>query len=73
MPLTWKAQPLTMEWCLDCHRHPEKHLRPKDEVFNMDCAAARTRAARDRAGTLKPGERHPFRSIELTNCSMCHR
>lgn len=22
MPLTWQAQPLTMQWCLDCHRHP---------------------------------------------------
>ena len=26
---------LQMEWCLDCHRAPEKYLRPRDEVFNM--------------------------------------
>ena len=36
MPLTWKAEPMTMEWCLSCHRNPEKHLRPREEVFNMD-------------------------------------
>jgi hypothetical protein len=36
MPLTWQAQPLTMEWCLDCHRHPERYLRPRDQVFSMD-------------------------------------
>jgi hypothetical protein len=35
MPLTWKEQPLTMEWCLECHRHPERHVRPREEVFNM--------------------------------------
>jgi len=31
-----KAMPLTMSWCLDCHRNPEKHLRPVDEVTNME-------------------------------------
>lgn len=24
MPLTWQAAPLTMEWCLDFHRHQER-------------------------------------------------
>jgi hypothetical protein len=32
MPLMWLNQPLTMSWCLDCHRAPERHLRPKDTV-----------------------------------------
>src|SRR6185437_9063547 len=35
MPLMWQAQPLTMEWCLDCHRHPERQVRPRDKVFDM--------------------------------------
>src|SRR5207237_7544207 len=35
MPLMWKAEPLTMEWCLDCHRKPERHLRDKSQIFNM--------------------------------------
>ena len=30
-----------MEWCLDCHRAPEKYLRPRDEVFNMAYEAPR--------------------------------
>jgi len=30
-----KATPLTMSWCLDCHRHPEKNLRPIEEITNM--------------------------------------
>jgi Cytochrome C and Quinol oxidase polypeptide I len=24
-----------MRWCLDCHEAPERHLRPKDEIYNM--------------------------------------
>ena len=27
---------MRMEWCLECHRAPEKFLRPKDQVFNMN-------------------------------------
>lgn len=30
------AEPLSMDFCLDCHRYPEKHLRPLEEVYNLD-------------------------------------
>jgi hypothetical protein len=30
-----KFAPLTMGWCLECHRNPEKFIRPKDEVTNL--------------------------------------
>jgi hypothetical protein len=36
MNLTWQQPTLHMEWCLDCHRHPEQNVRPRSEVFNMD-------------------------------------
>src|SRR5918994_755979 len=35
MPLMWKESPMTMEWCLECHRNPEPHLRPYDQIFSM--------------------------------------
>src|SRR3954463_5298311 len=35
MPLMWKANSLHMEWCLDCHRTPEKYIRPRDQVFKI--------------------------------------
>ena len=35
MPLVWQHASLQMEWCLECHRHPEKYVRPRDQVFNM--------------------------------------
>src|SRR5579885_2323129 len=36
MPLTWRAQDLTMGWCLNCHRHPENYVRPENRVFDME-------------------------------------
>jgi hypothetical protein len=67
MPLTWQAQPLTMGWCLDCHRNPELHVRPRDQVFNMDYSAPTDQAA---LGRKLVNEYH-IRS--LTTCSTCHR
>jgi hypothetical protein len=33
MPMTWKAEPMTMEWCLNCHRNPELHLRERGDIL----------------------------------------
>lgn len=33
MPLTWREESLNMEWCLACHRAPEKFIGPKNAVF----------------------------------------
>ena len=35
MPLTYQAPSLLMEWCLDCHRAPARHLRPRADVFDV--------------------------------------
>jgi hypothetical protein len=35
MRVVHHAEVQSMSWCLDCHKHPEKHLRPLDEVFNL--------------------------------------
>ena len=35
MEVVYQAEPLSMGWCLDCHRAPEKHVRPVDEVTTM--------------------------------------
>jgi hypothetical protein len=68
MPLAWKEEPLTMEWCLECHRHPERHLRPRDQVFNMEWSPPDQLALGRRLVHEYhiPGDR-------LTNCSTCHR
>src|SRR5512145_2133327 len=35
MPLVMQRASLQMEWCLECHRAPERYLRPKEEVFSV--------------------------------------
>jgi len=67
MPLTWQAQPLTMEWCLDCHRHPERYVRPRDRVFSMNYAPP--------ADQIALGSRlvKTYHLHSLTSCSTCHR
>ncbi len=35
MPLMMKSEPMTMQWCLDCHTNPAEYVRPREEVFTM--------------------------------------
>jgi hypothetical protein len=69
MPMTWQAQPLYMRWCLDCHRQPETHLRPLDEVFNLGYAAPQNQAL---LGTKLAVQNH-VNHEGLTDCYTCHR
>ena len=36
MEKVYQAESHSMGWCLDCHRDPAKHIRPLEEVFNLD-------------------------------------
>jgi hypothetical protein len=36
MVVVEQVEKLTMGWCLECHRNPDPHLRPKDKVTVMD-------------------------------------
>ena len=67
MPLTYQAAPLTMAWCLDCHRNPEMHVRPRDRVFDMEYAAPRNQAEVGRRLVKEYGIKR------LTSCTTCHR
>jgi hypothetical protein len=62
-----KATPLTMSWCLDCHRHPEKNLRPIEEITNMTW---KPEGDPEVAGRLL-AERNDVHT--RTSCTTCHR
>lgn len=68
MPLMWKVATLQMEWCLQCHREPERYVRPREEVYNMDW--------RPPANQLEVGrelvKKYNIKTYQLTNCSVCH-
>jgi len=67
MPLTWAANPMFMEWCLNCHRNPEQYVRPKDQVFNM--------AYEPPANQLELGRKlvAEYKIERFTSCDNCHR
>jgi hypothetical protein len=69
MPLMWKTQTLHMQWCLDCHREPEKFVRPREEVFSMDWYAPADQVDRGR----KLVEQYKIHTGQLDNCAVCHR
>ena len=69
MDVVMQSQPLSMGWCLDCHRNPDPHLRPIEEVTTM--------------GWHPPIDQDPeafakeFKAAHKINppedCSACHR
>jgi hypothetical protein len=67
MPLMWQHGTLLMEWCLDCHRQPERYLRPPSEVFNLDYQPGGDQLALGR----QLAQEHNVQS--LIHCSTCHR
>ena len=69
MPLMYQDAPLTMAWCLDCHRDPAKNLRPKAQIFATDWRPGPNQAAEGHRLLAQYGI-----AIEhLTDCSVCHR
>jgi NAD-dependent SIR2 family protein deacetylase len=70
MKVVYKAEPMYMSWCLDCHRNPEQYIRPQEEIFNM----AWTPPADQLSQGLRLKDEYKIRSaIVMTNCSICHR
>jgi Cytochrome c7 and related cytochrome c len=67
MPLVWQEQSLQMEWCLECHRRPERYVRPLEEVYNI--------AYEPPADQIHAG-RELVRKYDIhsrISCSTCHR
>ena len=67
MAVVEQYAPLTMSWCLDCHREPAKHLRPLDQITTMGWKPKGDRAALA-AKLMLELDVHP-----TTNCTTCHR
>jgi len=67
MPLMLQVSTLQMQWCLDCHRNPEKFVRPREAVYQMDYQPPADQLA---LGTKLVAE---YNIQRLTSCSICHR
>jgi hypothetical protein len=67
MEIVTQSQPLSMGWCLECHRNPEPHLRPLSEITNMTWTAPVDAA--ESAGLAEVIEK----ADPQESCSTCHR
>jgi hypothetical protein len=67
MPLTWAENSMKMDWCLDCHRHPENNVRPKGQVFSISYQPP--------ANQTEVGKKlvKDYKIYSLTDCWTCHR
>jgi len=63
----WQEKSLQMEWCLDCHRSPERYVRTREAVFRVDYVPPPDQA--------ELGQRlvEQYQIQKLTSCSTCHR
>lgn len=69
MALMHKAAPLTMQWCLTCHRAPEQNLRPPDKIYSTDWKPPANQAEQGK----KLAAYYHVDGKHLTDCSVCHR
>lgn len=67
MDVVRQEQPLSMSWCLDCHRDPDMQIRPDGDVTNMKWTPPENQlelaAEIKREKNINPP----------TDCSGCHR
>ncbi len=69
MPLMRQAAPLTMGWCLDCHRDPAPNLRPESQIFNTGWTPPPDQKQRGQDLLTH----YHIANKHLTDCSVCHR
>jgi hypothetical protein len=56
-----------MRWCLECHREPERFVRPREFVFSMNWQPQEDQQ------TLGQRLVREYNIAKLTSCSTCHR
>ncbi len=83
MPLMYQAKSLQMDFCLDCHRAPQKYIRPRSQVFNMEyqppsaerpvTVGGRSYSDQESLGRALL-QQYQVRGVrDITSCSTCHR
>jgi hypothetical protein len=68
MEVVHRAQPLSMGWCLSCHRNPVDHVRPPEEVFALWKPTTETWTKDERLALIDRYDIHPNEY-----CTTCHR
>ncbi|MBM3866227.1 MAG: cytochrome c3 family protein [Verrucomicrobia bacterium] len=71
MEIVTHMQPLSMAFCLECHRDPASRIRDPKDVYNLDSArlADQGEAGRKAAEAFA----HDWKLLPPQSCSGCHR
>ena len=69
MPLMMKQYSLDMQWCIQCHKQPEKFIRPREAVYQMGWKPEGDQLA---LGKKLVADYH-IDKAKMLNCSICHR
>jgi hypothetical protein len=70
MEVVYHAEPHSMGWCLECHRNPEKHIRPVEHVFNLDWKPEMIGEKQETLGKRLAAD---WNIQPPQNCAACHR
>ncbi|MCC5829008.1 MAG: cytochrome c3 family protein [Phycisphaeraceae bacterium] len=74
MEVVTQVQTLSMAWCLECHREPERFLRPVDQVTNMTWDPVRETGKSQLELGLELKKKYDIKGPQyMTSCSTCHR
>lgn len=72
MPLVYQQNTLQMGWCLQCHRQPERYLRPKEQIYNMEWQPENTTDEQIKKGLELKAQYKVASARVLTSCATCH-
>ncbi len=77
MPLMWKQNTLNMEWCINCHRHPERQIGPREAVFltkEKGDEMLKKLAGEDKnVDEVRLRLAKEYNVVSKMDCSTCHR
>jgi len=68
MDLTYKAEGMTMTFCIDCHENPGPRLRPADQIYNTEW-----KRGPDTPSPKALMAQYHIPNRYLLDCTICHR
>ncbi len=69
MSIVYQATPMTMQWCINCHRDPAQYIRPRQDVALMGWSADPRQQMTGEELVYEYG----IKTQHLTDCDVCHR
>jgi hypothetical protein len=75
LPEVFQVQPLSMSWCLDCHRAPNQNLVPPDKVTQLQWVEQHLKERAADPGRDEAEVRALVDSLKINppqNCGACH-